>query len=345
VEGALGIPGVDAAFPIGELGQRLPDYLNGVRRLHYRLALDREFDQVVFRAIDAVRRKARRGAIAPTEIVDFTLGLHELRLHKSAAELEVMARAAAISQQAHARAMKVARPGGYEYEVEAELMRVFRAHGAERAAYGSIVASGPNATVLHHRRNDRQMREGELLLIDAGAEFGYYASDVTRTFPISGEFSASQRDIYELVLEAQLAAITLIRPGVPYLQVHDRAVQVLSEGLVRLGLLVGPVQEVIEHGRYKRFYMHGTTHWLGMDVHDVGEYYTHSAPRKLQRGMVLTVEPGLYIAPDDTTVDERFRGIGVRIEDDIAVTDTGHLNLTAAIPKDPDEIERVLAQR
>jgi Xaa-Pro aminopeptidase len=345
VDGALGWPGVDAAFPIGELAQRLPEYLTGARRLHHRLAQNAEFDQIVFRAIDAVRRKARRGAIAPTEIIDFTLSLHELRLHKSDAELDTMARAAAISRQAHARAMEVARPGRYEYEVEAELLRVFRANGAERPAYGSIVASGPNATVLHHRRNDRQMQEGELLLIDAGAEYGYYASDVTRTFPVSGHFSAAQRAIYELVLAAQLAAIAQIRPGTTYLQVHDRAVQVLSDGLVRLGLLAGPVQEVIEHGRYKRYYMHGTSHWLGMDVHDVGEYYTHKEPRKLQPGMVLTVEPGVYIAPDDTTVDERFRGIGVRIEDDIAVTDTGHLNLTAAIPKDPEEIERELARR
>jgi len=345
VEGALGLPGVDAAFPIGELAQRLPEYLSGVRRLHHRLALDGEFDQVVFRAIEAIRRKARRGAIAPTEIIDFTLGLHEQRLHKTAAELELMARAAAISRQAHARAMQVARPGVYEYEVEAELLRVFRANGAERAAYGSIVASGPNATVLHHRRNDRQMREGELLLIDAGAEYGYYASDVTRTFPISGRFSKAQREVYDLVLSAQREAIAQVRPGATYVQVHDRAVQVLSEGLVRLGLLGGPVQDVIEHGRYKRYYMHGTSHWLGMDVHDVGEYYTHKEPRKLRPGMVLTVEPGLYIAPDDATVDERFRGIGVRIEDDIAVTDTGHLNLTAAIPKDSEEIERDLARR
>jgi Xaa-Pro aminopeptidase len=344
VEGALATAGVDAAYPIAELQARLPEYLSDARRLHYRLGLNPEFDRAVLRAIEAVRRRARRGAIAPTEIVDFTTTLHEMRLHKSAAELEIMAKAAAISGQAHERAMQIARPGRFEYEVEAEILRVFRAHGAERPAYGSIVGSGANATVLHHRRNDRQMCDGDLLLIDAGAEYGYYASDVTRTFPVNGRFSAPQREIYELVLEAQCAAIEAVRPGVTYTHLHDIAVQVLSRGLVRLGIISGPAQEAIEHGWYKPYYMHGTSHWLGMDVHDVGEYYTDKQPRALQPGMVLTIEPGLYIAPD-APADARFRGIGVRIEDDIAVTDTGYRNLTAEITKDPGEIERRMSSR
>jgi Xaa-Pro aminopeptidase len=344
VEGAKELLGADAAFPIEELEQRLPDYLGDVRRLHYRLAQNPEFDAIVFRALEAVRRKARTGVIAPSEIVDLSRDLHELRLHKSSAELETMAKAAAISREAHARAMQVAKPGCYEYEVEAEILRVFRAHGAERPAYGSIVGSGPNATILHHRRNDRLMRDGDLLLIDAGAEYGYYASDVTRTFPVNGRFSDAQRAIYDLVLDAQLAAIERVRPGAAYMEVHDEAVRVLAAGLIRLGLVEGSFDQVMAEGRYKPYYMHRTSHWLGMDVHDVGAYFTEKRPRELEEGMVLTVEPGLYIAAD-APVDERWRGIGVRIEDDIAVTRTGYLNLTAEIPKQAVELERLLAGR
>jgi Xaa-Pro aminopeptidase len=344
VEGAKDMLGVDAAYAIEELEQHLPDYLSDVRRLHYRLGLNREFDQVVFRAIDAVRRKARTGVVAPSEIIDLTRDLHEMRLRKSASEIAVMAEAAAITREAHARAMEVARPGRFEYEVEAEILRVFRARGAERPAYGSIVGSGPNATILHHRRNDRQMQEGDLLLIDAGAEYGYYASDVTRTFPVSGRFTPQQRAVYEIVLRAQLAAIAAVRPGVAYMDVHDRALRVLTEGLIELGLIEGPLDDAIEAGRYKPYYMHKTSHWLGMDVHDVGDYFAEKKPRMLEPGMVLTVEPGLYIARD-AAVDAGFRGIGIRIEDDIAVTADGSHNITADIPKDPTELERLLSAR
>ncbi len=344
VDGARELLGADAAFPIEELETRLPDYLADVRRLHYRLAVNHEFDGVVFRAIEAVRRKARTGVVAPSEIVDLTRDLHEMRLRKSAAELATMADAAAISREAHERAMHVARPGRYEYEVEAEILRVFRSRGAERPAYGSIVGSGPNATILHHRRNDRLMQDGDLLLIDAGAEYGYYASDVTRTFPVSGRFTPQQRAVYEVVLRAQLAAIETVRAGVPYMAVHDRALRVLTEGLIELGLTEGPLDEAIELGRYKPYYMHKTSHWLGMDVHDVGDYFADKKPRLLEPGMVLTVEPGLYIARD-AAVDDGFRGIGVRIEDDIAVTQDGWHNITADIPKDPGELERLLEAR
>jgi Xaa-Pro aminopeptidase len=344
VDGAKDLLGADASFPIEELEQRLPEYLADVRRLHYRLGVHPSFDPIVFRAIDAVRRKVRTGVVAPSEIVDLSRDLHEMRLRKSDAELATMAHAAEISREAHARAMAAARPGAFEYEVEAEILRAYRAHGAERPAYGSIVGSGPNATILHYRRNDRRLQDGDLLLIDAGAEYGYYASDVTRTFPVGGRFSRAQRAIYDLVLESQLAAIATVRPGVPYTDVHDVAVKVLAEGLVRLGLIAGPVPEAIEQGRYKAYYMHRTSHWLGMDVHDVGDYFTDKKPRLLEPGMVLTVEPGLYIG-QDAECDPAYRGIGVRIEDDIAVTADGYRNLTQDIPKAAGDLERILTAR
>jgi Xaa-Pro aminopeptidase len=344
VDGAKQLLAADAAFPIEELEQRLPEYLADARRLHYRLATHPSFDAIVFRAIEAVRRKVRTGVVAPSEIVDLTRDLHEMRLRKSEAELATMAKAAEISREAHARAMAAARPGAFEYEVEAEILRAYRAHGAERPAYGSIVGSGPNATILHYRRNDRQLRDGDLLLIDAGAEYGYYASDVTRTFPVGGQFSRAQRAIYDLVLESQLAAIEAVRPGVPYTDVHDVAVKVLAEGLVRLGLIAGPSEQAIEQGSYKAYYMHRTSHWLGMDVHDVGDYFTDKKPRLLEPGMVLTVEPGLYIG-QDADCDPAYRGIGVRIEDDIAVTATGYRNLTQDIPKAAADLERILTAR
>jgi Xaa-Pro aminopeptidase len=344
VDGAKKLLGVDAAFPIGELDERLPEYLSDVRRLHYRLAVNPAFDERIFKALEVVRGKSRTGVVAPSEIVDLSRDLHEMRLRKSASELDTMMRAGEITREAHLRAMEVAKPGAYEYEVEAEIMRVFRAHGAERPAYGSIVGSGPNATILHHRRNDRRMQEGDLLLIDAGAELGYYASDVTRTFPVSGTFSKEQRAIYDLVLEAQLAAIEAVEPGQSYMAVHDAAVAVLARGLVELGLIEGPVDVAIEEKRYSPYYMHKTSHWLGMDVHDVGDYFVDKKPRVMEPGFVLTVEPGLYIARD-SKVDDRWRGIGVRIEDDIAVTSDGHRNLTPDIPKEASELERILAAR
>jgi Xaa-Pro aminopeptidase len=240
--------------------------------------------------------------------------------------------------------MGVARPGAYEFEVEAEILKVFRAAGCERPAYGPIVGSGPNATILHHRRNDRRMQDGDLLLIDAGCELEYYACDVTRTFPVNGHFTDAQRAIYVVVLEAQLACIDAVHPGATMEAVHAIAIRELTEGLVELGLVEGPVEDAIADERYKPFYMHRTSHWLGMDVHDVGLYYRQGEPVAFEPGMVLTVEPGLYIAAD-ADVDPKWRGIGVRIEDDILVTESGFENLTAAIPKSPKEIERVLADR
>ncbi|HEX6240455.1 MAG TPA: aminopeptidase P N-terminal domain-containing protein [Polyangiales bacterium] len=344
VERAVQALGIDAAFPIRELEARLPDYLENTRRVHYRIGLDRAFDERFLRALDVVRVRARRGVECPSEIIDPGASVHEMRLRKSPAEIAVMRRAAAITREAHLAAMHAALPGRHEYEVEAELLRVFRKHGSERPAYGSIVGSGPNATILHYRKNDRRLETGDLLLIDAGAEYGMYASDVTRTFPVSGTFTPGQREIYELVLASQLAAIDAVKPGATLEGIHDVTVGVLVDGLLSLGLLAGSRQEVLEKGEYRRFYMHRTSHWLGMDVHDVGRYHQQGAPRPLEPGFVLTIEPGLYIAPN-ADVDPRFRGIGVRIEDDILVTPAGGDNLTHEIPKQASELESILRER
>jgi Xaa-Pro aminopeptidase len=344
VERAPEALGIDAAFPIRELDERLPNYLENVRRAHYRIGLDRRFDERFLAALDVVRMRARRGGEYPSEIVDPGVLLHEMRLNKSDAEIATMRRAAAITREAHLAAMRAARPGRFEYEVEAELLRTFRAHGSERPAYGSIVGSGPNATILHYRKNDRQLEQGDLVLIDAGAEYGYYASDVTRTFPVSGRFSREQRAVYEVVLRAQLAAIAAVKPGATLESIHDETVSVLLDGLLELGLLHGEKQQLLENGDYKKFYMHRTSHWLGMDVHDVGRYHRGGAPRPLEPGFVLTVEPGLYISPH-AEVEAGFRGIGIRIEDDILVTQDGHDNLTSDIPKSVADLESVLAER
>jgi Xaa-Pro aminopeptidase len=344
IEGAVEQYGADAAFPIAELAKRLPDYLKDVERLHYRIGFDRAFDSVVLDAIAEVRRKARAGVTAPREIVDPSTIVHDMRLRKSPAEIEVMLKAAAITAEAHAAAMRCARPGRHEYEVEAEILRVFRARGSERPAYGSIVGSGRNATILHHRKNDRQMQRGDLCLIDAGAEYGYYACDVTRTFPVDGVFTEPQRALYQVVLDAQLAAIEAVRPGATLTSVHVAAVEVLVRGLIALGVLDGPESVAIEQETYKPYYMHRTSHWLGMDVHDVGDYHVHKQPRPLEPGFVLTVEPGLYIAAG-SACDAKWHGLGIRIEDDVLVTEAGHRVLTAGIPKTIAELESALAAR
>ncbi len=250
-----------------------------------------------------------------------------------------MRTAARITRDAHLRAMSHTRPGMHEYEVEALLLETFRKNGSERPAYGSIVGSGPNATVLHYRSNNRKMDEGELLLIDAGCEYGYYASDVTRTFPVSGKFSPEQRAIYQLVLDAQLASIEATREGANLEDVHKKSVEIITRGLRDLGILQGEPSELVEKEAYKPYYMHRTSHWLGMDVHDVGAYYVGGKPRVLEDGMVLTVEPGIYISRNDDKIDVKWRGIGVRIEDDILVTKAGPVNLTADIPKSIEDLE------
>ncbi len=344
VDRAVAALEVDAAFSIRALDEKLPDLLENHRRVHYRIGLDTRFDERFLRALDAVRPRARRGIECPSEIVDPSVALHEMRLRKSERDLESMRRACAITREAHLAAMLAAQPGRYEYEVEAEILRTFRAHGSERPAYGSIVGSGPNATILHYRKNDRRLAEGDLLLIDAGAEYGYYASDVTRTFPVSGRFSEPQREVYEVVLQSQLAAIEAVRPGVTLDAVHEAALSVLVDGLLTLALVQGEKQAILERGDYRAFYMHRTSHWLGMDVHDVGSYFQNGKPRLFEPGFVLTVEPGLYISPQ-AEVPERYRGIGIRIEDDILVTETGSETLTRDIPKSVADIEAHLARR
>lgn len=344
VDGAVERFGADAAFEIAELSAKLPEYFANAERLLYRLGRDRDLDARVIDALETARRKHRLGKDYPTEIVDPARNLHEQRLVKDAHEIAIMRRAAEITRDAHLAAMRVARPGAYEYEVEAEILRVFRARGSERPAYGCIVGSGPNATILHYRKNDRRMNDGELLLIDAGCELEYYASDVTRTFPVDGRFTAEQRAIYDVVLEAQEKCIAATKPGTTLEAVHRIAVRELTAGLIELGLVEGPLDEALEKERYKPFYMHRTSHWLGMDVHDVGKYFPRGEARVLEPGMVLTIEPGLYIGVN-AEVEARWRGIGVRIEDDILVTADGRENLTAAIPKAPAELEDILASR
>jgi Xaa-Pro aminopeptidase len=340
VEGAKTLYGADEALPIAELEEKLPTLLQNRQRVYARLGQNRSFDDKLLAAIERVRGRARTGVVAPTEIVDPGVIVHEMRLRKSPEELDMMRAAARITREAHELAMRRTQPGMREYEIEALLIDTFRRRGSERPAYGSIVGSGPNACVLHYRKNDRQIQQGELVLIDAGCEYGYYASDVTRTFPSGRGFSREQQAIYELVLEAQVAAIAAARPGATLDVVHKLAVDVVTRGLVRLGLLVGDVEKLIEDGGYKKFFMHRTSHWLGMDVHDVGAYFVDGKPRSLEPGMVLTVEPGIYIGPEEGSVPAEWRSIGVRIEDDVVVTAHDPDVLTAEIPKTVEEVLR-----
>lgn len=344
VEGAVDTFGADVAFPIDELAKRLSDYLGNVERLHYRLATNDEADAKLFDCLNELRRGGRRGVTAPEAIIDSSVHLHEMRLRKTSAELDIMRQASAITKEGHLRAMRLAGPGVHEYELDAELLHVFRKHGSERPAYESIVGSGPNATILHYRAGNRVMNDGELVLIDAGCEYGYYASDVTRTFPVNGKFSAEQRTIYEIVLRAQKAAVEAVKPGVTLDDIHSGAIRMITEGLVDIGLLSGSVDDLVEEKKYEPFYMHRTSHWLGMDVHDVGRYFVDGKHRLLEPGFVLTVEPGLYVASDAEDVEERWRGIGIRIEDDVVVTSDHHENLTTAIPKEIDDVEALVKE-
>ena len=343
VEGAVAEFGANAAFVIGELAQKLPDLIQNTERIFYRLGKNRSFDDTLLATLDRVRARARLGVTCPSSIVDAATVVHEARLKKSKLELAAMQRAIDITRDAHIEAMAKAAPGMFEYEVEAILRGIFRRFGSERPAYSPIVGSGPNATVLHYHKNDRRMLEGDLLLIDAGCEFDYYAADVTRTFPVSGSFSAAQRAIYQLVLDAQLASIEVTRAGSTLDEVHAASVSVIARGLVELGIIEGPVENAISELRYKPYFMHKTSHYLGMDVHDVGAYFVAGKPRPLEPGMVVTVEPGIYIS-HQAPVPEQYRGIGVRIEDDVLVTDGPALVLSDAIPKRVDEIERVCSR-
>jgi Xaa-Pro aminopeptidase len=333
--------GFDAAFSIESIDAKLAELLSGQPVLHYSMGHDADWDDRIVAALNKVRANVRSGAHAPASIEDVRVELDEMRLFKDAAEIADMRRAAEISSAAHRRAMRAAAPGRYEYEIEAELMHEFRRGGAQAPAYSSIVAGGANACILHYVANNLALRDGDLLLIDAGCEVNSYAADITRTFPVNGKFSPAQRDVYEMVLAAQAAAIDKVAPGNSWNAPHEAALRVLAQGMIDLKLLAGTVDGVIESEAYKRFYMHRTGHWLGMDVHDAGGYKAGGEWRPLQPGMTLTVEPGCYIrAADD--VPQALRDIGVRIEDNALVTASGCEILTAAAPKTVADIEALM---
>jgi Xaa-Pro aminopeptidase len=340
--GAVDDYGADDAFPIADIDDILPGLLESRTRVFHTMGLHPEFDQRVIGWVNGLRAQAKHGMHTPQEFVALDHLLHDMRLYKSRPELDTMRRSAAIAVRAHERAMRLAAPGVTEYELAAEILHEFHRHHAE-IAYEPIVGGGANGCVLHYRSNAATLKDGDLVLIDAGCELEFYASDITRTFPVNGRYSPAQRALYEIVLEAQYAAIRCCVPGNHWNDPHDAAVRVITQGLVSLGFLKGKVPKLIKDGAYREWFMHRTGHWLGMDVHDVGDYKVGDAWRVLEPGMVLTVEPGLYVAPGCKSVPKEFRGIGIRIEDDVAVTRAGYDVLTDALVKDPDDVERFMA--
>jgi Xaa-Pro aminopeptidase len=342
-DAAKEIFGFDEAHPIGALHDKLPEIASNRPALFTPLGLFEPWDRKVTELLNEVRNRVRTGVAAPDEVVDVRATLDTMRLVKDEHELALMRRACAISSVAHRRAMAAARPGMFEYQVEAELLHEFLREGAQAVAYSSIVASGPNACVLHYRDNNRQMNDGDLLLIDAGCEYQGYASDITRTFPVSGKFSGPQKAVYEVVLAAQLACIDAVKPGASFHEYHAVAERVLAQGFIDLGLVAGSLDAVLESGSYKQFYMHRAGHWLGMDVHDAGLYQVRGESMRLAPGMVLTVEPGAYIRPA-ANVPESFWNIGVRIEDDVLVTADGVDNLTDGAPKSVADVEAAVGK-
>ena len=341
-EGAVADFGMDDAFPIDDIDDILPGLIEGRSRVYYHFGRETRFDLILMGWVNRVRSNIKQGAKPPHEFVALSHLLHDLRLYKSRSELRLMRKSAQIAAEAHVRAMRTTRPGMNENEVEAELLHTFRKHNAV-PSYEPIVGAGTNACVLHYRANNATMQDGDLLLIDAGAEYACYASDITRTFPVNGRFTPEQRELYDIVLAAQLAAIEEVRPGKSFEAYHLAAVRVLTQGLIRLGLLKGSLRSNLESHTYRKFYMHKTGHWLGLDVHDVGDYRVDGGFRELEPGMVVTVEPGLYISPDLKGVPARYRGIGIRIEDDVIVTSGDPEVISAGVPKDADEIEALMA--
>ena len=345
VDGAVRDYAADEAHPRAEFSNHLRNLVGKVDRVHHVLGRSPEIDACITETVEELRRRSRQGTEPPSAIFDPRQIVHDLRLFKSPEELDIMRRGAEISAEAHTEAARRAQPGHYEYELQAALEYTFRRRGSRGPAYTTIVGSGSNATVLHYVTNDRKLREESLVLIDAGCELEGYASDVTRTYPVGGRFTGPGRDLYEVVLAAQLAALEQCRPGRTLPQVHDAAVRRLVEGLVDLGLLAGDVDALITGEDYKTYYMHNTSHWLGLDVHDVGAYRVEGKARPLEPGMAFTVEPGLYVPESAPETASRFRGIGIRIEDDVVVTTQGHENLNAALPKAPDELEALVSER
>ena len=343
-EGAIADFGMDDAYPIADLDEILPGLLEGRSRVYYHFGRDKDFDLAMIGWVNRVRAMIRQGAQPPHEFLELGHLLHELRLFKSVGEMRLMQRAADVACEAQVAAMRATRHGAREFEVEAALQYVYRMNDCV-AAYEPIVGAGANGCVLHYRANNAPMADGDLLLVDAGAEYAYYASDITRTWPVAGTYSKEQRALYQIVLDAQAAALAQARPGKHWIDGHEAAVEVLTEGLLSLGLLKGTLKQNLASGDYKRFYMHKTGHWIGLDVHDVGEYKVAGEFRELEPGMAFTIEPGLYIAPGTKGVPAKFQGIGIRIEDDVLITKDGHHNLTAGVPSAIEEVEAVLAEK
>ncbi|HXN85404.1 MAG TPA: aminopeptidase P N-terminal domain-containing protein [Candidatus Binataceae bacterium] len=339
IEGAMIDYGADKAYTTEEFERVIPRYLDKAERLHYPLGLNEKMNERTLRLLRHTQAMRPRTGAGASAILDPREIIHEQRLRKEPHELELMRRAAAISNEAHRRAMRETRGGMMEWEVEAIVDFTFRKSGAAGPSYPSIIASGANAAVLHYISNDREIAGGDLLLIDAGCEYQFYASDVTRTFPVGSKFTPLQKSLYEIVLAAQMKAIEMIKPGIRFDDPHEAALRILVDGMREVGLLQGSAEEIISSASYRRYYMHRTSHWLGMDVHDVGIYRQGAESRVLEPGMVLTVEPGIYIAPDDELAPEKFRGIGIRIEDDVLVTADGHEVITAAVPKTVADLE------
>lgn len=340
VEGAVAEFGADQAFTIDQLDKELPRLLAGAQTLHYSLGIDADTDRRIIGHLSNMRRRARLLGPPPERIADPGPLLHELRLLKDDAEVAVLRRAAELTTRGHLRAMAATRPGMHEYEVEAELLYEYRRGGGTGPGYENIVAAGVNATILHYRAGDAVLHDGDLVLIDSGCEVDGYTADVTRTFPVNGRFTRPQQALYEIVLDAHFRALEAVRPGTTLDAIHELATRTLIEGLLREKLLEGTVDSCWEDKSFRRFYMHRTSHWLGMDVHDVGAYSMGGAPRPLAAGMVLTVEPGLYVSADDDKVPEEYRGIGIRVEDDVLVTPSGSEVLTAAVPRTVEELRR-----
>jgi Xaa-Pro aminopeptidase len=342
LEGALEIYGADDAFPIEDMDDILPGLIEGHERVFYNMGHDQNFDNRVLGWVNQIRSKSRTGVIAPDEFISLNHFLHDMRLYKSRHEIKLMRQAAKISAGAHKRVISYCKPGMHEYQLEAELVHEFMQNGSRAAAYPSIVGSGENGCILHYTENKDEIADGDLLLIDAGAEYHGYASDITRTFPANGKFTTAQRQAYDLVLKAQLAAIEQVKPGNHWNDPHDAAVRVLTEGMVELGILKGDVDELIKDHVYTKYYMHRTGHWIGMDVHDVGDYKVDNEWRMLEPGMVLTVEPGLYMPAETKGLPKKWWNIGIRIEDDVLVTKEGYEVLSKDAPKTADEIEALM---
>lgn len=342
-EAAIAALDLDDSFPISDIDDILPGLIEGRERVYSAMGKDEAFDHQVMEWVRVIRSKVRSGAHPPGEFLVLDHLLHEMRLIKSKSEIDLMKKSGQIAVAAHKRAMQICKPGMNEYQLEAEYLYEFSRNGCNAPAYNSIVAGGDNACILHYVDNNQSLADGDLVLIDAGCEYEYYASDITRTFPVNGKFSPEQKAVYEVVLKAQLEAIKTVKPGAHWDEPHKKTVEVITAGLVELGLLTGEVDALIEEGAYRDFYMHRAGHWLGMDVHDVGDYKIEGDWRLLEAGMVMTIEPGIYISPNNDKVDKKWRGIGVRIEDDVVVTRKGNEVITSGLAKTVDEIESFMA--